>query len=702
MSGTGKYELLIESCRSLPPVATAVAHPCEETALAGAIEAAKAGLIVPILVGPAARIAQTAKKAGLDVSGVRVVDTPHSHASAAKAVELVRRGEAELLMKGSLHSDELLAEIVARDTGLRTARRLSHVFIFDVPTYHKVLLVTDAAINIGPTLEDKVDICQNAIDLCISLAIERPKVAILAAVETVTSKMPATIDAAALCKMADREQICGGALEGPLAFDNAISKEAARIKGIHSDVAGDPDILVVPDLEAGNMLAKMLTFLANADCAGLVLGARVPVVLTSRRQRALAHRELRRGRARRSRTAGRGRGVMDGYLLVVNAGSSSLKFSVFHDESGESWRADTKGRIEAIGTAPRLVAKDGAGKTLEERALADGRDAAAALDALGAWLRSHYGSARVLGVGHRVVHGGASHLQPALVTPELLRELHALVPLAPLHQPHNLAAIEALGKRLPGVPQVACFDTSFHRSQPAIAGLVPLPREIRRSGVQRYGFHGLSYEYIASVLPATAPEIAEGRVIVAHLGNGASMCALQGRRSVDNTFGFTALDGLCMGTRPGALDPGVVLHLFQSLGLSAKEVEEILYEKSGLLGISGVSNDMRDLLASAEPDAKLAVEYFVYRAAKEIGALAAVLRGVDALVFTAGIGENSAEVRRRICEASEWLDIALDRGANERHGPRISSASSKVSGWVIPTNEELMIARHTSELLGLR
>jgi phosphate acetyltransferase len=281
-SGTGKYEQLLVRCRSLEPVPTAVAHPCEETALAGAIEAADKGLIVPILVGPRAKIAEVADASGIRLGQTRIVDAPHSHASAAKAVELVRLGEAELLMKGSLHSDELLGAVVARETGLRTSRRVSHVFIMDVPTYHKVLIVTDAAINIAPTLEDKVDICQNAIDLAVSLGLKEPKVAILAAVETVTSKMPATIDAAALCKMAERGQIKHGVLDGPLAFDNAISKEAARIKGIKSDVAGDPDILLVPDLEAGNMLAKQLSFLANADSAGLVLGARVPIILTSR------------------------------------------------------------------------------------------------------------------------------------------------------------------------------------------------------------------------------------------------------------------------------------------------------------------------------------------------------------------------------------------------------------------------------------
>jgi phosphate acetyltransferase len=281
-TGTGKYEAILERCRSLSPVPTAVAYPCEASALAGAVEAAQKKLITPILVGPAGKIAEIAKAAGLDLGGLEVIDVPEAHAAAEKAVALVREGRAEVLMKGSLHTDELLAAVVSRDKGLRTGRRISHAFLMDVPTYHKVLLVTDAAINIAPDLESKADICQNAIDLATSLGVKTPKVAILAAVETVNSKMPATLDAAALCKMADRGQIKGGLVDGPLAFDNAISKEAAATKGIKSEVAGDPDILLAPDLEAGNILAKQLSFLANADSAGLVLGARVPIILTSR------------------------------------------------------------------------------------------------------------------------------------------------------------------------------------------------------------------------------------------------------------------------------------------------------------------------------------------------------------------------------------------------------------------------------------
>ena len=281
-SGTGKYERLLERCQGIPPIPTAVAYPCDESSLSGAIDAARLGLIAPILVGPVATINEIATSKGIDLGSAQVVEAPNAKASAAKAVELVRLGQAELMMKGSLHSDEVLSAVIAKETGLRTGRRLSHAFLMDVPTYHKVLIVTDAAINIAPTLEDKIDICQNAIDLAKTFGVDRPKVAILAAVETVNSKMPATLDAAALCKMADRGQIKGGILDGPLAFDNAISRDAARTKGITSEVAGDPDILLAPDLEAGNMMAKMLSFLANSDSAGLVLGARVPVILTSR------------------------------------------------------------------------------------------------------------------------------------------------------------------------------------------------------------------------------------------------------------------------------------------------------------------------------------------------------------------------------------------------------------------------------------
>ena len=392
---------------------------------------------------------------------------------------------------------------------------------------------------------------------------------------------------------------------------------------------------------------------------------------------------------------------MNDYALVLNAGSSSLKFCLFQRPPNEGWRLEARGQIEGIGTSPRLTVKDERGESLDKQdvSVSDGHEA---VGALARWLRSRYGGSNVLGIGHRVVHGGSRFTAPTIVNDQVLAQLRQLVPLAPLHQPYNLAAIEAVFERLPGVPQVACFDTSFHRGQPAVAELIPLPRDLRQAGLQRYGFHGLSYEYIASVLPeVVAPKIVGGRVIVAHLGSGASLCALKEGKSVDSTLGFTALDGLCMGTRPGALDPGVVLHLFQGLKLSTTEVETILYKRSGLLGISGISNDMRDLLGRAEPEARLAVDYFVYRVAKEIGALTAVLGGLDALVFTAGIGENSPEIRRRICDASRWLGIELDESANDSRGPEISTPNSKVSVWVIPTNEELMIARHTGSLLGL-
>jgi acetate kinase len=393
---------------------------------------------------------------------------------------------------------------------------------------------------------------------------------------------------------------------------------------------------------------------------------------------------------------------MDSYALVLNAGSSSLKFCVFQRPQAAAWRIESRGQIEGIGTSPRLTAKNDRGeKLVDDKLDASVRDGRAAIDTLAGWLRSKYQGGRIVGIGHRVVHGGARFSGPTLVTHEILADLKELTPLAPLHQPHNLAPIEAIFDRMPDVPQVAVFDTGFHRGHMPVATVVPLPRELRQDGVERYGFHGISYEYIASVLPDVAPDIANGRIIVAHLGSGASLCAMRDRKSIDTSMAFTALDGVCMGTRPGAIDPGIVLYLFQNRGLSVKQVEEILYKKSGLLGISGISNDMRDLLGRSEPDARLAVDYFVYRAAKEIGALVAVLRGVDALVFTAGIGENSPEIRKRISEASAWLGIELDETANAGKGPRISKPQSKVSVWVIPTNEELMIARHTRSLLGL-
>jgi acetate kinase len=390
------------------------------------------------------------------------------------------------------------------------------------------------------------------------------------------------------------------------------------------------------------------------------------------------------------------------YALVFNAGSSSLKFCVYSRPDDQTWGLEARGQIDGIGTSPRLSVKDGAGGSVADDGLDSSvRDGRAALSVLATWLRGRYAGARVLGVGHRVVHGGAKYDGPCIVTPQVLEDLRQLVTLAPLHQPYNLGAIEAVWEQLPGVPQVACFDTSFHRGQSAVAELIPLPKDIRDAGVQRYGFHGLSYEYIASVLPQVAPDIANGRVIVAHLGSGASLCALKNRRSLDSTLGFTALDGLCMGTRPGSVDPGVILHLFQTMGRSAKEVETLLYKKSGLLGISGISNDMRDLLGDDSPSARLAVDYFVYEITKHMGALTAVLGGLDAIVFTAGIGERSVEIRRRVCEASAWLGVTLDAAANSAHGPKISAPASRVSVWVVPTNEELMIARHTGALLGI-
>jgi acetate kinase len=390
-------------------------------------------------------------------------------------------------------------------------------------------------------------------------------------------------------------------------------------------------------------------------------------------------------------------------ILVLNAGSSSLKFSLFGTGAGEPGELG-RGQIEGIGTAHpelRLQTADGATAVARTLGAAETTDHRGALRTFAAAAREAYAEARVIAVGNRVVHGGVRYSAPVKVDQEVLRVLDDLVVLAPLHQPHNLAAMRAVAAALPGVPQVACFDTAFHRGHPPVADHFALPREYYDRGVRRYGFHGLSYEYIASALPRVAPTIASGRVIVAHLGSGASLCALAAGRSVDSTMGFTALDGLPMGTRTGQIDPGVVLFL-SDRGMSAREIESLFYRKSGLLGLSGVSNDMRDLLASRHPHAAQAVDLFVYQISKFLGALAAAMHGIDALVFTAGIGENAPEIRARVCADASWLGVRLDRDANARGGPCLSTADSPVSAWVIPTNEERMIAIHTRRVLSHR
>jgi acetate kinase len=381
-------------------------------------------------------------------------------------------------------------------------------------------------------------------------------------------------------------------------------------------------------------------------------------------------------------------------LLVLNAGSSSLKFSVFPADASLS--PSVHGLVDGIGVHPRLGVAGGAAAPVAAA------DHAGAFAVVAAWLEGHLGGARPVAVGHRVVHGGPHYDGPVRVDDAVLGVLASLVPLAPLHEPQELAAIRAVAARWPAVPQVACFDTSFHRGRPQVAEMFALPLALFEQGVRRYGFHGISYEAIAAALPAVAPEIADGRVIVAHLGNGASLCAMRARRSVDTTMSFSALDGLPMGTRVGDLDPAVVLYLEQARGMTPAEVQALLYTRSGLLGISGVSSDVRDLLASAEPRARLALDYFAYRTAREAGALAVSLGGLDAVVFTAGIGEHAAPVRAAVCRHLAWLGLVLDPLANERHGPRISAPGSVVSAWVIPTDEERIIARDVLRVVGGR
>lgn len=388
-------------------------------------------------------------------------------------------------------------------------------------------------------------------------------------------------------------------------------------------------------------------------------------------------------------------------ILTINAGSSSIKFAVYAVDGELARKPYLSGQIDGIGADAKLIAKDAGGARIAEDALPAGIKHAEALDALLNWLVAHRADDRKLvAVGHRVVHGGERYSAPVALDAEAIRELEQFIVLAPLHQPHNLNGIKVLAARLPEVPQIACFDTAFHRTQPAIAQLFAIPRALTAEGVRRYGFHGLSYEYIARVLPQHTQK-AEGRIIVAHLGNGASMCALHGRKSQTSSMGFTAIDGLMMGTRTGALDPGVILYLLQAKQMDAKALEKLLYKESGLLGVSGISHDMRTLLASERPEAAEAIDLFCYRIVREIGALAACIGGIDALVFTGGIGEKAAAVRERVCAKLQWLGIELDAAANDANAIHIGAAGSTTEVLVIPTDEEWMIAEHTRDLVPL-
>lgn len=391
----------------------------------------------------------------------------------------------------------------------------------------------------------------------------------------------------------------------------------------------------------------------------------------------------------------------DRSILVLNAGSSSVKFALWTIDPAEGGlRRAARGAATGLGRRGRFEVRDGAGRVLAQ---SDAGIAghAAALAAVFDWLEARHVGRSLAAVGHRVVHGGVRYAAPVLCTAQVLAEVEALTPLAPAHQPFSLEGVRAAGRRHPDLPQVLCFDTAFHRDQPAVARRMALPRALHREGVMNYGFHGLSYEYIAGALADYSAEAAHGRVVVAHLGHGASMCALRDRRSVATTMTFSPLDGLPMGRRCGTLDPGVVLYLLREKGMTVERVTQLLNAESGLLGVSGLSEDMRDLLASADPHAREAVDLFVYRAGRELGSLAAALGGLDALVFTAGVGQHAAAVRERICTGAGWLGLALDAAANARGGPRISSDASRVSAWVIPTDEERIIARHTAALAGL-
>jgi acetate kinase len=392
---------------------------------------------------------------------------------------------------------------------------------------------------------------------------------------------------------------------------------------------------------------------------------------------------------------------MDDVILVLNSGSSSIKFSVFV-ERADQVELKFRGQVEGLYASPRFIARNSAGTEIGAHVWDDGTRLGheGAVAFLTEFLSSQREENRLAAVGHRVVHGGHEFSSPTLVTPQVLATLERYIALAPLHQPHNLVPIRLLKQRRPELPQVACFDTAFHCTQEEVAQAFALPSSITGRGVRRYGFHGLSYEYIAGILPDFEPKAASGRVVTAHLGNGASMCALRAGKSVATTMGFTAADGLPMGTRCGSIDPGVMIYLMDELKMDARKIENLIYQQSGLLGVSGISSDMRTLLASTKPSAQFAIDLFIYRVGRELGSLAAAIGGLDALVFTGGIGEHATVIRERVCHGARWLGVELDVTANNAGGPRISTDSSPVSAWTIPTNEELMIARHTRRAIG--
>ena len=394
---------------------------------------------------------------------------------------------------------------------------------------------------------------------------------------------------------------------------------------------------------------------------------------------------------------------MSDLILTLNAGSSSVKFALF--EAGESELGlVAKGQVEGIGSAPHFVAKDTTGSLLSEsywEPVGGGEGHTVAFRQIGRWLSEAIEGNRLLAVGHRVAHGGEKHTQPVIIDEQVVAELTRLIPLVPLHQPHNLASIRAVATSRPGLPQVACFDTAFHRQRPTVSDRFALPYDLYEKGIRRYGFHGISYEYIVGRLEKIAPDLSQGRVVIAHLGSGCSMCAVRQGKSVETTMSFSALDGLPMGTRCGTLDPGVLLYLMRQDRLGVEALEDLLYKRSGLIGISGVSNDMRALQESDEPRAQEAIDYFLYRVGQSLGALAASLGGLDGLVFTAGIGENDAATRARVCQDAAWLGARIDPMANERRDLRISVEDSTPSVWVIPTDEERMIAMHTFKLVGV-